>query len=175
MAVAVVSSVTNMKHAIGQTRNGLPVYVDLISSSAAAQIAARPQLLVLVKEVLAKINVHNAETMIEYDMGRNIGYDFVVPTTEKDVILYAQLMRSDIYTPFVKNGTPQATSYLCFTLKRADDRSYELSDTWVGRQTPSLPGSDHATAESKTYWANHAVVLAAQSIQTRTITRTCPY
>lgn len=164
-----------MRHTVGQTRNGAHVYVDLIRSNAATQIASRPQLLTLVKEVLAITNATRPEVVVEHDMGRNIGYDFVVPTTDKDIILYAQLLRDDVYTRFVKSGLPEATQFLSFVLRRNDDRSYELHNAWVGHNIPARPGSENATPEGRAYWENHAVVLTSQPIQSRTITRVCPY
>jgi hypothetical protein len=164
-----------MKHSIGQTRNGVRVYVDLIKSQAAKQIAGQPQLLTLAKEMLGEISVSGTKLSIERDMGRQIGYSFIVPTTEKDTVIYARLLRDDLYTRFVKKGNPPSTNYLTMTLLQDGDNGYELSDVWIGRLNPPRPGSDNETAESKLYWSNHAFVLDSQPLQTRTVTKTCPY
>ncbi|HEY1835581.1 MAG TPA: hypothetical protein VGG13_02045 [Candidatus Saccharimonadales bacterium] len=166
-----------MKHPVGRTRNGIPVYVDLIRSQAAARISQRPSLLGLIEKALSEITASDSEIRIEYDMGHAIGYNFVVETTDEDSIMYAQLLRDNIYTRFVKNGKPLATRYLTILLQRDDQNNdaYELRDTWIGRIRPPRPGSDNETTASKSYWANHAFVLDNQSLQARTVTKVCPY
>ncbi len=164
-----------MKHPIGQTANGTPVYVDLTRSQAAAHIAQQPYLPGLIKEALAKLSATGPVVSIEQDMGRNIGYNFVVETTDKDTVLYARLLRDEVYTRFVKNGKPAQTSYLTIILELDSDNEYELVDTWIGRINPPRPGSTHETVKSKPYWAKHAFVFDNQSVQSSTITKKCPY
>jgi hypothetical protein len=163
-----------MKHPVGKTKNGVPVYVDLIASKAAKHIAEQPYLLQLIKEVLKGVEAHDPDLKLEKDMGRAIGYDFVVNTTPKDIIFYAQLSRDEVYTRFVKNGQPHSTQYLSIELHRHDN-SYELQDAWIGRLSPPRPGSGAETTDSLDYWSVHAVVLDKQSLQLRTLTKVCPY
>jgi hypothetical protein len=165
-----------MKHSVGYTHNGVPVVIDLIHSSAAKHIAQQPHILGLAEEVLRKVTLHDDDVSIEYDMGRSIGYNFVVGTKETDTVFYAQLIRDNVYSRFVKNGKPLATQYLTLVLKRRDDDpAYDLLDVWVGNLNPPRPGSDDETAESIPYWQNHAFILDTQQLQTRTITKVCPY
>lgn len=164
-----------MKHPVGRTRNGIPVYVDLIRSQAAARISQQPSLLGLLEKALREITANDSEIRIEYDMGRAIGYNFVVRTTAEDSIMYAQLLRDNTYTRFIKNGKPLPTNYLTILLQRGDNNTYELHDAWIGRIRPPRPGSDNETTASKSYWANHAFVLDNQSLQARTVTKICPY
>lgn len=165
-----------MKHPIGQTRNGKAVTVDLIHSKAAKHIAQQPHLLSLAAEVLQQTNLRGPRVTLEHDMGRAIGYNFVIRTTDSASIFYAQLLRDDIYTRFVKNGKPDATQHLSLILERnPDDGTYELHDAWIGRLSPPRPGSADETTESKPYWDNHALILSDQSLQLRTVTKTCPY
>jgi hypothetical protein len=165
-----------MKHAAGYTHNNVPVYVDLIHSDAAKHIAQQPHLLGLLEEALKKISLRDPQVSIEFDMGRPIGYNFVVSTSDKDSIFYAQLLRDDTYSRFVKNGKPLATQYLTLILARHDDdTAYELLDIWVGRLNPPRPGSVNETANSRPYWETHAIVLDKQPLQSRTITKVCPY
>jgi hypothetical protein len=164
-----------MRHPIGQTRNGVPVFVDLISSQAAKRIAQQPQLLTLTKEMLEQVTVRGQEASIEHDMGRLIGYNFVVATTDKDTILYGCLVKDNIYTRFVKNGKPRSTHFLTVSLRKDGDNTYELLDVWVGRLNPPRPGSANETPESKAYWASHAFVLDNQPLQLQTVTKECPY
>jgi hypothetical protein len=166
-----------MKHPIGHTQNGMSVYVDLIYSQAATHLAQQPYLLGLVKEALRRLIVDGPKYSIEYDMGRTIGYDFVVKTSETDIVLYAQLIKDDTYTRFVKHGKPLSTQYLTIILHqdKQNEHEYELHDIWVGHMHPPRPGSANETAKSISYWSNHAFVLDSQSLQSRTITKTCPY
>ncbi|HTE22834.1 MAG TPA: hypothetical protein VK674_07420 [Candidatus Limnocylindria bacterium] len=164
-----------MKHLVGHSRNGAAVYVDLIHSEAAKHIAHQPHVLGLVGEVLKQTTLKGPEVTIEHDMGRTIGYSFVVKTTDKDTIFYAQLLRDSLYTRFVKNGKPLSTQYLTLILYRQDDKAYELHDTWIGRIRPPRPGSTNETSDSKPYWDTHALVLDNQPMQSRTVTKICPY
>ena len=164
-----------MQHVIGQTRNGMSVYVDLISSPSAKCVAQHPQLLVLAKEMLAQTQVRGTETVIEHDMGRLIGYDFIVATTDKDTIFYGRLLKDKVYTRFTKNGQPLTTHYLTVKLRQDGDKNYELSDIRIGHSSPPRPGSDDETNESKPYWSNHAFVLSGQLTESQTITKICPY
>jgi hypothetical protein len=164
-----------VKHPIGHTHNGTPVYIDLIGSPAAKYIAQQPHLLGLAKEMLGKAEIRNSRMIIEKNMGRAIGYSRVVNTTDNDIILYGCLRKETIYTRFVKNGDPTPTPYLTATLRLDSEDNYELYDIWIGRRKPPRPGSTDETAESKPYWATHAVVFDSQPLQSQTITKVCPY
>jgi hypothetical protein len=164
-----------MKHPVGITGNGIPVYVDLTDSQAATHIAQYPQLLSLVKEVIGQLTATAPTISTEYNLGRDIGYTFVVETTDKDTIVYARLRHEEMYTRFVKNGKPTKTSYVTILMQKENDTTYSLCDTWIGRANPPRPGSPHETAASKPYWEKHAFVLDNQAIQLHTLTRERPY
>jgi hypothetical protein len=165
-----------VNHPIAQTRNGIEVYVDLIHSEAAKHIAKQPHLLGFVEEMLRKTSCRGPKVVIEHDMGRVIGYNFVVSTSETDNIFYALNLHDDIYARFVKNGKPTTTQYLTAVLHRSEDgKSYELQDAWIGRLSPPRPGSVNESPDSRPYWANHAFVFDSQSLQLRTVTKVCPY
>ena len=164
-----------MKHSIGQTRNGMAVYVNLIQSQAAKHIAQQPRLLSLVAEALPQTTLRGAEVNIEHDMGRAIGYSFVVETAGTDGVFYAQLARNDTYIRFVKSGKPSSTQYLSMILHKDKSGTYELHDVWLGHLNPPHPGAADETAASKPYWAKHALILGSESLQLRTITKVCPY
>lgn len=164
-----------MKHLIGQSRNGMQIHVQLIGSPAGENVARHPQLLSLAKELFAQITLHGAEINMEYDMDRPIGYTFTVETTDRDTVFYGRLLKDDVYTRFVKNGKPLPTRYLTVTLSKKSTTDYELSDIWIGRLMPPRPGSENETADSKSYWSNHALVLDNQRLQLQTVTKICPY
>ena len=166
-----------MMHPVCMTQNGFEVWVDLFDSEAARSISRQPQLLGFVREVLAGKALVTPVVVIEQDMGRPIGYDFIVPTPTGETIFYARLLRDDTYTRFTKNGKPHSTRYVTLTLQRsADSTRYELKEVRIGSQVPPRPGTIHETSASKQYWERHAVVLqGGQPLQPRTVTKICPY
>ena len=166
-----------MTHFISYTRNNIPVFIDLIRSNAAKHVAQQPYLLTLTAEALKNITLDGRSSMsIVHDMGRPIGYDFVVETSTDDGIFYAQLVRDETYTRFIKNGKPLSTRYLT-TILSIDPvgAQYNVENVWIGRLTPPRPGSAKETAKSKSYWDTHAYVFENQPIQSSTLTKTCPY
>jgi len=164
-----------MKHPVGLTQNGTEVYAELTSAKVGKRLARQPGLLTLAKEVLATVKLRDPKICMEYDLRRQIGYDFIIETAEKDAAFYARLVKDDVYTRFVKNGEPSPTSYVTLVLLRDSDKKYELCDLWIGRNIPPRPGSADETAESKSYWSNHAVILGDQHVQPQTLTKTSPY
>lgn len=165
-----------MRHFVGTSSNGVDVFVDLITSSAAKHIARQPQLLGLIEEVLQKTSLRSASIATEQDMGRTIGYNFVVSTTPKDSIFYAQLIGEKLYTRFVRSSEAHPTRYLTIVLHRqTPGGDYELDDAWIGRLAPPRPGATDETTESRPFWSAHAVIPGDQPLQARTITKVCPY
>jgi len=165
-----------MKHLVGYTKNNIPVYIDLIRSAAAKHIAQQPSLLALTAEVLRHKSLSGSNLNIEHDMGRDIGYDFVVQTNATDNVFYAQLIKENTFTRFVKKGDPLSTTYLSLILERVSgDTSYSLCGVWIGRQSPPRPGEAKEADDSKPYWDNHAFIFDNQPIQPRTITKERPY
>lgn len=151
------------------------VYVNLISSSAGHYLSRRPYVIALVKELLAVKTLRGERIVIERNMGRDIGTTDVVPTSDKDTIYYARPLKSDVYSRFAKNRHPQTSNTLTVIAQRDSDGNYEVSDTWIGTSRPPFPGDKQETAESRTYWQTHALVQDAHVIQSKTLTKTCPY
>lgn len=164
-----------MKHPIGLTKNGHSVYVDLIASKAAKQISSQPQLLMHVRQALLSCSPTEDLVEIEHNMGHSVGYDFTVATTEKDIVFYAQLLKSNIYIPFIKNGTPLSTPLVSFIIQKKGTNEYELLNTWIGAMSPGLPSSDNESNDSIAYWSSHAMVYSNQAIQTRSLLKSNPY
>jgi hypothetical protein len=165
-----------MMHFLCTSQNGADVYVDLIHSEAAHNIGRQPQLLNIVKEVLVKKTLSGPEVCIEHDMGRTVGYDFIVPTSDGNAVFYARLLRDSVYTRFVKNGQPALTRYVAFVLRSCDAISgYEFQEVRIGRMTPPRPGAPGETPESRQYWESHALIHDTQILQPRSATKVCPY
>jgi hypothetical protein len=157
-------------------RDDTEVYVDLINSEAARNIAKQPQLISFVKEALRDKELTGTEMYFEYDLGRVVGYDLIIDAPNDDGIFYAQVLREDTYTRFIKGGKPLPTRYVAVGLRRSIDGSaYELQDVRIGRLSPPRPGMLNETSASRQYWATHAVVQDGQVLQLRTVTKKCPY
>ena len=164
-----------MRHVAGYTKNGRTVYVDLINSQAAPHIAAHPHLLGLAKDALIRITAKEDRIKFEYDTGNIIGYENIVKTPPEEKVLYARLVRDDLYSRFTKKGEPLQTSYISITIQREQEGDYVLTDAWIGRLKPPRPGSQNETPTSRTYWSCHAFLLDTQPLQRHTRTETCPY
>lgn len=166
-----------MLHPIITLLDGTEVYVNLINNSVVAQsIAKQPQLLGLIKDALRGREFSKPTVLIEQDMERVVGYDFVVETKEDDTIFYAMLLHETTYTRFVKNGKPLSTRYVTLQLERSTDGlTYELRSAHIGRAVPPRPGEANETAKSKAFWAGHAVVRESEVLQLKTICKDSPY
>jgi hypothetical protein len=164
-------------HTLATDQNGHEIIVNLTShgSAAALQISEQPHLLTLAKEILEKVTVQGNEQLIEKDMGRTIGSNFMVETTSADTILYAQQLKQEWYTRYVKNRSARDTTFLTLDLQRVNATTYELIDIFMGRTRPAVPGHPDESATSKGYWATHAVIWGSQKIRSNTITKDCPW
>lgn len=151
------------------------IYVNSISSSAGHYLSRRPYVYALIRELLSTRKLHGNRVVIEQDMGRNIGTTDIIPTSDKDIIYYAQPVRSKVFSRFAKNRYPQVSSILTVIFIRDAEGNYELSDAWIGNNHPAFPGDQLESETSKEYWKTHALVQDAQVIQAKSLTKTCPY
>lgn len=163
------------KFVLDDTNDEYDIYVNSISSPAGHYLSRRPYIYAVVKELLSVHKLQGARIVIEQDMGRRIGTTDIVSTTDKDTIYYAQPLKSEVFSRFAKNRYPKVSSLLTVIVERDDDGNYEVSDIWIGGNHPAFPGDRFATADSKVYWQTHALVQDAQVIQSKTLTKMCPY
>lgn len=163
------------KYAITESPNGYKVYVNLIASPAGQYLSRQPYIIKLVKEVLAAKDLTRSKETIEHDMGRVIGNTDIVETSDKDTIFYALPNKRVVFSRFAKNRYPAPSPKLTIILERDADGDYEISDTWIGPCSPPFPGDANATVKSKPYWETHALAQDAQAVQSKTITKICPY
>lgn len=129
----------------------------------------------LIKELVTSQELTGRRIVIEQDMGRKIGTTDIVSTNGDDSIYYAQPMKTEAFSRFAKNRYPQPSTMLTVIVNQDDEGNYEVSDTWIGSYCPAFPGAKGETAESKKYWQTHALVHNAQIIQSKSITKDCPY
>lgn len=163
------------KYTITESDAKYLVYINMISSTAGHYLSRRPYVMNLIKEALLNKPLNGDKVIIEVDMGRDIGNTDIVSTEDNDTIYYAKPLKINTYYRFAKNKYPHPSNKLSLVLNRDDEGNYEIRDTWIGPLKPAFPGDDNESSDSKQYWQNHALVHDAQVIQTKTITKTCPY
>jgi len=163
------------KFTVARSKHGDEVYINLISSSAGQYLSRRPYVINLIKEVLKVADVRGSRVVIERDMGRNIGTTDIVDTSESDTIYYAQPLKAEIFSRFARNRFPQPSQILTVVMERDGEGNYEVQDTWIGPSSPPFPGDEHEATDSKVYWQTHALVQDAQAVQSKSVTKTCPY
>jgi hypothetical protein len=163
------------KHHISTLPEGHEVYVNLIASSAGQYLSRHPYVINLIKEVVGTMKMTEATTSIECDMGRVIGNTDIVETSEKDTIFYAMPYKKTFFSRYAKNRHPSPSQKLTIIIKRDDDDNYEITDTWIGPCSPPFPGDANETIKSSAYWQDHALVHDSQPVQSKSITKECPY
>jgi len=163
------------KYVIVESQTGYEVYVNLIGSSAGQYLNRQPYVIKLLKEVLLAAKLNNSTVVLEHDMGRVIGNTDILETTDKDTIFYAQPVKKNVFSRYAKNRYPIPSRKLTIRLQQDANGDYEILDTWIGPSSPPFPGDKDETANSKTYWETHALAQDAHSVQSRTITKICPY
>jgi hypothetical protein len=163
------------KHVIGQTKNGKTVYVNIKGSHAATHIAATPDLLELVQEVVADLEPHEDNIYTDKDMERSVGLSDLVETNETDKVLYAKRLNRDNYTRFVQTRKAEPTKFVTVVLRKDSEGNYELWSAWVGPAAPQFPGDEFETPESKPFWRKHALVWGNQAIQPNTERKDWPW
>lgn len=165
-----------MIHKIGNTSNGTAVGIDLIRSSISDQISRNPHLISLAREALSGMTLDKPHVVITQNMGREIGYNFVVEVANPENVFYAQIIKESTFMPFTKKGDPKSTSLLTMILDYSEaEDSYILQDIWIGPFKPPYPTQEDTTVVSKRYWEKHAHIFRDQPVKASTITRTCPY
>lgn len=163
------------RYTITESPLGYEVYINLINSSAGIYVSRRPQIINLIKEVLTPMDLTSSPMQIMHNMGRVIGNSDIVETTEKDTIYYALPFKKKVYGRYAKNRNPSPSSELTIILGKDTEGNYEVHDTWVGPYTPPFPGDEHMTAKSKPFWETHALAQDEHAVQSKSITKDCPY
>jgi hypothetical protein len=100
----------------------------------------------------------------------------LVKTDDGDEIVYAKRYNRDTYTVFNLTKRPQPSSLITTAFEAKTDGTYELVSTWIGpSDSPSFPGTELETPDSKVFWSTHAIAWGSQEIQPGTETPTCPW
>lgn len=150
---------------IGRTKNNREVYIDPQSVNATAHLTDTPELLKMVQGIVGSVVAEGDELAFATDMGREIGDSDLVKTSPNDAIVYAKRLNRPGYTRFVLDRKPEPTRFVTVILRLNPNGSYRLHSAWIGPLVPSFPDTDKASAESKPFWQQHALVWGRQAIQ----------
>ena len=162
-------------HRINRPSEAIQIYAHLTAMPLAAHVSDNPHLLRLVEEAIDVSQLVGTTVRLQHDMGRNIGHSELVNTQDTDTIFFARRSKLAGYTRFVKNRKSEQTRFITIYLVRDRDGDYELTNVWIGKDYPPIPGTDNSIDGSHDFWSRHAVVYNGQSIVSNTLTKTCPY
>jgi len=130
----------------------------------------------LLAEALAKIDTRGRGFLVEtVDFGRPIGEATRVQTGEGDEILFAQRLGRAGLSRFVKNRKAEPTSEVTVILKKGDREDYILITAWVGTQAEPEPWDRNATAKSRDFWSQNALLWGSEPVVPGTETTACPW
>lgn len=161
---------------IGTSENGINVWYDPINSHAATHFNDTPQLKELIEEIIPETNIDWDYMKFHTDFGRPIGMSDLVANDPGDELFYAKRLNRDTFTVFNKSKSPQPCPLVAAIIEKKDDGSYELLSAWVGpANSPSLPGTERETPDSKDFWNKNSLAWGTQEIQPGTETTICPW
>jgi hypothetical protein len=161
---------------LGDSKNGKHVWYDAVSSHAATHIADTPGLEALASKITQNAELTGGYMQFHTDMGQPVGMTDLVETEPGDVVVYAKRLNRHEYSVFNLSKKPQPSSFVTTAFELHADGTYELVSTWIGlSDSPSFPGTERETADSKVFWSTHALAWGRQEIQTTTKTMTCPW
>ncbi len=158
------------------SRNGISVYYDPLNSHAATHIKDTPELVALAAEVISELDLEEDFLQVHKDLGRIVGTSDLVEVDAGDELIYAKRLNRDNFSVFSKTKGPEPSSLVTIAVEKRDSEQYELVSCWIGpSDSPSFPGTERETAESKPFWAKHALAWGRQEIQPGTETSRCPW
>ncbi len=164
------------KQPLATSINDKVVWYDTISSHTATHIKDTPGLIELAKEVTQHTKLVSDFQMFHTDMGHIVGNSDLVETVAGDKLLYAKRLNRDNYSVFNLSKSPQPSSLVTTAFELQENGTYALVSTWVGpSDSPSFPGTERETPDSKEFWAKHALAWGNQEVQPGTETEICPW
>lgn len=149
-----------MKKEIGVTTNGYHVYVIINDRHMLAHSSVTESLLT---EAVSKIDYTPTFWMDEVDLGRIVGKDACVQTTEDDDVRYECRTGRETLSRVVYGREPEDTTILTVGLCTDDDGLVTIFTAFPGKKAPkelsdpSLRESERPEAEA--FWACHALCV----------------
>lgn len=158
------------------SRNNVSVWYDPVSSHTATHIKDTPNLETLAAEVVRQTDIREQYMQFHTDFGRTVGTSDLVQNNPGDEIVYAKRLNRNEYTVFNKTRVAQPSTLVTVALEMQADGTCELVSAWIGpSDSPSFPGTERETADSKEFWRKHALVWGNQKIQPGSETTSCPW
>lgn len=158
------------------SKNNISVWYDPISSHAATHIKDTPDLDKLSAEVIIQTDIKEPYMQFHTDFGRTVGTSDLVENNPGDEIVYAKRLNRNEYSVFNKTKGAQPSSLVTVTLEMKEDGTCELVSAWIGpSDSPSFPGTERETPDSKEFWTKHALAWGTQETQPSTQTDICPW
>ncbi|NND64908.1 MAG: hypothetical protein HKM24_02985 [Gammaproteobacteria bacterium] len=162
-----------------KTPSGLEIYYDPVDSHLATHLSDAPQLEDLVRQMFSKIDLKLKENIkhvtISYDFGKVVGKSDLVPTNDKDEIVYAIRKNRDKHSVFVKNKPPVDTTIATVVIDYLDYKKAKLFTAWVGPIAPSFPSKKMVEPDCIAFWNKHALVWDNQEVIESSVTNNCPW
>ena len=163
-----------MKELFAKSKNGIEVYLDTERSHALTHFSHNPKLIEATKEVISDLNISGKIISTEKQMTEYAGDTDLVETNEEDEIVYALRPLRSIYSRFVKNKKSVPSKWVTIKIRK-EKEMYILYTAFIGRLTPSFPGGNYLSDQSKVFWACHVLVWGSQEIIPGSKTDKCPW
>jgi len=161
---------------LATSKNSTSVWYDSASSHVTTHIRDTPDLVHLAAEIVRQSDIIGPYLQFHVDFGRTVGTSDLVETAPDDKIIYAKRKNRDCYTVFNKSKEAQPSSLVTVALEMKADGTCELVSAWIGSSdSPSFPGTERETPDSKTYWSTHGLAWGNQEIQAGSETKICPW
>lgn len=116
----------------------------------------------LIAEAIEKIDYVPPFTMVTVDLGRIIGFDHCVKTTDSDSIIMKARTGRNTESRIVLNRSAEPTSLMTIGICRDDDGLDTIFTAFAGQKAPkelSDPRlSESERPEAEQFWACHALV-----------------
>lgn len=155
------------KRLIGKTKNGKDVFAINADSHMAAHAAVTDEMMA---EAIKLIDYQAPFQMVTVDLGRIIGTDNCVETTDSDDVKMMYRKGRDGKTPIVFGREAEETTSLTVGICTDEDSLETIFTAFTGKIAPKEPWDPRINpeekAESENFWKHHALVYDESAIDT---------
>jgi hypothetical protein len=161
----------------GREQVGTLASGEVVFEKEGSHLKDHPTVYPLVGEALGKISSDDRTTIVEeVDLGRIVGENICVETTDADEIVYARRSGREGVTRFVKNREPEPSSKVVVIVNKCADNAYCVATAFIGGRSPAEPwDTEWADENSVPFWNTHALVWGEAEVVPGTETSECPW